>query len=75
VAVDIKTVEDEAMELPATQRAILARHLLASLDDLDEAKIERLWVAEAELRYQTYKEGNLPARDAFAAIADARQRL
>jgi len=75
VAIDIKTVEDEAMKLPAAQRATLARHLLASLDDLDEAEIERLWVAEAELRYQTYKEGDIPARDAFAAIADVRQRL
>jgi len=75
MAIDIKTVEDEAMKLPAAQRATLARHLLASLDDLDEAEIERLWVEEAELRYQTYKEGDIPARDAFVAIADVRQRL
>ena len=75
MALAIKTVEDEAMKLPATQRATLARHLLASLDDLDEAEIERLWVAEAELRYQSYKEGSIPARDAFAAITDVRKRL
>ena len=63
------------MKLPAAQRATLARHLFASLDDLAEAEIERLWVAEAELRYQSYKEGDIPARDALAAIADVRKRL
>jgi hypothetical protein len=75
MAIDIKTVEEEALKLPVGQRATLAQHLLASLDDLDEGENERLWVAEAEGRYQAYKNGELPARDALAAVAEARKRL
>lgn len=33
---DLKTVETEALALPISQRAVLAQHLLASLDDVDE---------------------------------------
>ncbi len=72
---DIASFESDALTLPATQRAILAKHLLASLDDLEEREIEQMWLDEAESRYQTYKNGSLAARDAFKAIAEARKRL
>lgn len=72
---DLKTFEAEAMTLPVSQRALLAQHLLASLDDIGEQENERLWLEEAGRRYDAYKAGSLPARDAFEAIAGMRSRL
>lgn len=72
---DLKTFEAEAMSLPASQRAALAQNLLASLDEINEQENERLWLEEAGRRYDAYKKGNLPSRDAFAAIGDLRARL
>jgi len=72
---DLKAFEAEAMTLPVSQRAILAQHLLASLDDIEEQENENLWLEEAGRRYEAYKAGSLPARNAFEAIAEMRTRL
>lgn len=72
---DIKTFEAEALSLPVSQRALLAQHLLASLNDVDEQENEQLWLEEAQRRYHAYKTGDLPSRDAFEAISDMRGRL
>ena len=65
----LEKVEREALSLPDTERAFLADRLLSSLcgealDDIDAA-----WVAEAERRYEEYKEGSrqvIPASYVFA---------
>jgi hypothetical protein len=72
---DLKTVEIEALNLPVSQRAVLAQHLLASLDDVDEQDNELLWLEEAQRRYKAYKKGTISSRDAFEAIADMRGQL
>lgn len=72
---DLKTFEAEALTLPASQRAILAQHLLASLEDVDEQENELLWLREAQLRYKAHKNGSVSSRDAFEAIADMRGQL
>lgn len=72
---DMKTIEAKAMALPAPLRAILAQHLLASLDVLDERENERIWLEEAEQRYHGYRSGSIPSRDAFEALADVRARM
>ncbi len=72
---NLKAFEAEALTLPVSQRAILAQHLLASLDDLGEQENERLWLEEAGRRYAAYKAGTLSSRDAFEALADMRGRL
>jgi len=72
---DMKAFEAEAMTLPVSQRAILAQHLLASLDEVGEQENERLWLEEAGRRYEAYKAGAMPARDAFEVIAEMRARL
>ena len=41
---------EEAMKLPSAAKAKLARQLLASLEPLSEAEIDRLWLDEAERR-------------------------
>lgn len=75
MAADFKVCETAALMLPVAQRAALAERLIESLDSLDDPETERLWVEEAERRYQAYKQGCLSARDATEAIRDAQARL
>ena len=63
------------MALPPELRALLARHLIASLDELYDAENERIWLEEAETRYQEYKKGDMVGRDAFEALAEIRTLL
>jgi len=50
------------MRLKPSERAVLAQHLITSLDGLDELENERLWVEEAEHRYQEYNKGQISSR-------------
>ena len=69
---DLKKCQAQALKLSPKERAILAEHLIASLDGPDDAENERLWLIEAERRYQEYKKGNIPARPAWDVLRDAR---
>jgi putative addiction module component (TIGR02574 family) len=71
----IEECEASALKLPLAERAALAERLLESLDTLDDAETERLWVEEAERRYLAYKQGRLPSRSATEAIQDAQARF
>ncbi len=72
---ELKECEDQVLKLPVEDRALLAEHLIASLDSVEDSENERLWVEEAERRYQQYKNGNISARSATDAISDARSRI
>ena len=67
--------EAQALQLPPAERATLAEHLISSLDSLDDAQNEQLWLDEAERRYREYKKGNMPARPAADVIRDARAAI
>ena len=67
--------EKMAKQLPAHERALLIEHLFHTLDDLNEAECEELWVAEAERRYGEYRKGKIPAKPAKEAFVNARERL
>ena len=62
----VKTADgllEEALALPAEDRAMVASGLLASLDtddadDADEAEVDRLWSAETERRAQQLAAGD-----------------
>ena len=59
---------DQALELSATERAIVAEKLLFSLDSPD-SKIDDIWAKEADSRVEAYKRGELkaiPAEEVFA---------
>lgn len=71
----LSEIEEQALKLPAAQRAELARRLIASLDENDAAENERLWVEEAERRYQEYKKGHIPSRPAADVFRDAFDRF
>jgi putative addiction module component (TIGR02574 family) len=73
--VPLGELKEHALELPLHERAELAQQLIASLDALDDAECERLWVEEAERRYQAYKAGRIPARAAEDVLRDARAML
>ena len=62
MASQLEICESQAFKLEPKERALLAEHLIASLDNLDDSETERLWVEEAERRYRKYKKGELPAR-------------
>ena len=69
---DLKECRTQALNLQVKERAELAVYLIASLDSLDDAENEHLWLEEAERRYQEYKKGNISARLAEAVFRNAR---
>lgn len=75
MARDMKLVERDAMTLPPAERAKLAERLIASLDDIDDAECERLWIDEADRRFRAYKEGLISARLAKDALREVRGSL
>jgi putative addiction module component (TIGR02574 family) len=59
--------------LSPEDRARLAVRLLSSLEAITESpeEIEKLWIAEAERRYQELRDGivqGIPAREVFAEL-------
>jgi len=69
----IHEIESQALQLPRDERARLARHLIASLDESSE--VDQLWAEEASRRLEAITSGKVetvPARDVFA---DARQAI
>ena len=68
-------VESDAMELPLEERALLAEHLLATLDPGVDVDAEESWIAEAEQRYVQYLAGAEKGRPAEQVFEDAKHRL
>ncbi len=66
-------LEQEALKLPAEQRARLAERLIASLDD--EAEIEKEWLAEVKRRDAELDAGSVEAIPMEDALTSARTRL
>ncbi|OHB74123.1 MAG: hypothetical protein A2Z25_19860 [Planctomycetes bacterium RBG_16_55_9] len=75
MSTDLKELEEKAMRLPPRQRAELAERLISSLDRLDDAEYERLWVEEAARRYEEYKKGNISGRLAEDVFRNARNKI
>ena len=71
----IQEFEKQALKLPAHDRAMLAERLIASLDEVDPVENERMWVEEAEARYQAYKRSEIESFPAEEAIREIRDSL
>ena len=69
---DMKKCEAQALKLSPEERALLAEHLLASLNAQEDKENEQVWLQEANGRYQEYKQGNMTARVAEDVLRDAR---
>lgn len=67
--------EAQALKLTPTDRATLAEHLIASLDNLNDQQNEQLWIDEADRRYREYKRGGITARSAEEVLRDARNAI
>ena len=72
---DLKECEAWMLKLPVKDRALLAEHLIASLDAVEDSENERLGVEEADRRYQQFKSGNISARPAMDVLRDARSQI
>lgn len=55
-----KVLINQALELPAQERAVVAEQILLSLDKPD-AELDAIWASEAETRLSAYKSGKEPA--------------
>ena len=68
-----ETLEAEALKLTTAERAKLAEHLIASLDE--DSEIEEAWAAEVERRITEAEAGTATLHSAAEAIAQARAVL
>jgi len=71
----VAELEREARHLPVHDRALLAQHLIASIDPGEDVDAEAAWLEEAERRYQAYRQGKLTAKPADQVLHDAKSRL
>jgi putative addiction module component (TIGR02574 family) len=72
---DLDEVLMKALALDVQDRARLAESLLASLDELSEEELERLWVEEAERRLKEYRAGRAKTVSAEEAHRRAQRSL
>jgi hypothetical protein len=72
---DLKQCEANALKLAPKERAILAERLITSLDSLEGAENEQLWLEEAEQRYKVYRKGKIAARPARDVLREARAAI
>ena len=63
-------IQNEALNLPATERARLIDVLWASLSEPEVKTREAAWAQESERRIDAFEAGNLKARDARDVFDD-----
>jgi putative addiction module component (TIGR02574 family) len=61
--------------LPVQDRALLAQHLIASIDPGEDIDAEAAWLEEAERRYQAYRQGTLSTKPADQVFREAKSQL
>lgn len=69
----LREIEKDALGLSPEDRAWLAVRLLSSLEESVDSpeEIEKLWIAEAERRFQELRDGlvqGIPAQDVFTEL-------
>lgn len=72
---DLAEVIKGAMSLDVRDRAVLAEKLLASLDELTESEVDRLWAEESQRRLDQYHAGQARAVSADAVRAKINKLL
>jgi len=70
----VEELKEEVLRLSPEARAYLARELVASLDLMGEAEIERLWIDEAIRRDDELDKGAAQSYPVDEALARARAR-
>lgn len=68
---NIVELERQLMQLSVGERAVLAEHLIRSLDETHDEGVEKAWQEEAEARYRNYCEGKTTSRPSAEVFRDA----
>jgi len=63
-----------ALSLPPGARAMLAGHLLESLDRENQKRIDAIWADEAEKRMQQIRDGKVQTIDGEQVMRELRER-
>lgn len=71
---NVEKLKAEALRMSPEARAYLAKELLASLDTMSEADIEKLWIDEAIRRDEELDSGIARAYPADEVLARVRAR-
>jgi putative addiction module component (TIGR02574 family) len=72
---DLKTLEREVLNLPASDRAKLAHELLESLDNLSPKQLDEAWLDESERRLKEVDSGAVSLIPAEEVLRKARALL
>lgn len=78
MTVQTKHIFEEALGLPANEKALLAEQLLASLDLSSSKSIDEMWAREAENRIDAYERGEvkaIPAKEVFEKIDSKKHQV
>lgn len=67
--------EQQAKKMPLEERALLIKHLIEGLDDLDEQNLQSLWLQEASRRFQEFRDGKINARTSSDVFRDVRKKM
>lgn len=70
-----KEIEKQARMLTPQEKVALARLLIEELDSTADPDVERLWIGEAQRRYQAFLKNEMPAVPGDEAMNRARRRL
>jgi putative addiction module component (TIGR02574 family) len=71
----VNEIEKAALRLEPRERALLAEHLIGSLDTDEDPEAKRLWIEEAERRYKEYKEGRVKAKPSEMVLREAQAKF
>jgi putative addiction module component (TIGR02574 family) len=68
-------IQRQARALTPREKATLARILIEELDPSRDAEVDQLWIAEAQRRYEAFRDGELEALPGDEVMSKARSRL
>jgi putative addiction module component (TIGR02574 family) len=71
---DYDEILSAALSLPASARAMLAGHLLESLDAEDQKRIDAVWAAEARRRMEEIQQEKVEPVDGESVMQGLRSR-
>lgn len=74
MAASAKLILDQALKLPANDRATLVENLILSLDKPDQS-LDAQWLKEAEDRLAAYQSGKLAAVDAEQVFSELGKQI
>jgi len=75
MSANFEDILSAALSLSPGARAMLADHLLESLDDESQKRIDALWAEEAERRAQAIDEGRVKLIRGDEVLAELRSRI